>query len=115
MKQQPQQIAWCYANGKLIFSETMPEGTLFILPELAGSQHYRSIACSLCRLAHDNKALLVPGLPENPGDAIALRDFSLELAGSIMLAEQNAPTPGFHIPDTFFFWSEFPKPQHRAR
>ena len=113
MKQQPQQIAWCYANGKLIFSETMPEGTLFILPELAGSQHYRSIACSLCRLAHDNKTLLVPGLPENPGDVIALRDFSLELAGSIMLAEQNAPTPGFHIPDTFFFWSEFPKPHRR--
>ena len=113
MKQQPQQIAWCYACGTLVFSATEPEGALPILPELAGSQHYRSIACSLCRLAHDNKTLLVPGLSKNTGDAIALRDFSLELAGSIMLAEQNAPTPGFHIPDTFFFWSEFPKPHRR--
>ena len=105
MKHHPNQIAWCYACGTLVFSETEPQGALPVLPELAGSQHYRRTLGVFCRLAYDNKTLLVPGLPENPGSAEALTRFEVHCAYYIRKAETAEPTPGYTLP----------KPQHRAR
>lgn len=98
MKQQHNQIAWCYAGGQLVFSATEPEGALPILPRLAGSRHYRRILGVFCRLAYDNKTLLVPGLPENPGSEEALTRFEVHCAYYIRKAETAEPTPGFTLP-----------------
>lgn len=98
-------IAWCDTTGKLKFSHSVQEGLLPILPEVAGSKHYRRLIRSLCRRAADNKTLLVPGLQESPGDIIAVRDISLSLAGGIMKAEEKDPTPGFEIPAFFNFFT----------
>jgi len=69
-------IAWVRANGVVEWGTEEPEGSaLALLPELAGRRGYRSAIESLCRLAYDNKTLLVPGLPEAPGDMDAFLRF----------------------------------------
>jgi len=97
MKKQKREKAWVYASGELLFSRTAPEGLLPLLPELADSMHYRRIICAFCRLAYDNKTLLVPGLPENPGDKRALERFETHCAHYIRKAEREDPTPNFKI------------------
>ncbi|MBQ3218881.1 MAG: hypothetical protein IJB33_08430 [Akkermansia sp.] len=105
MKQKPKMIAWCYASGELVFSATEPEGTLPVLRHLAGSKHYRRTLGVFCRLAYDNKTLLVPGLPEDPASTEALTRFEVHCSYYIRKAESAEPTPGFTLPE----------PTHAAR
>lgn len=91
--------AWRYANGKVVFRAQEPKGSLAILPELVGSAHYRTAIEVCCRFAYDHKTLIVPGLPERPGDEKALKRFESHVRHFIRWGESDKPTPGFTLPE----------------
>jgi hypothetical protein len=69
-------VAYCYADGTLKFNGKVPEGAIqvSIAPERQPDKKmrendqavktWREKIIARCRLAYDNKTLLVPGIPE---------------------------------------------------
>lgn len=97
-KQRRPLVAWCWANGLIEWSRKKPAGEPFaICPSLATSKHYRSCLSGLCRLSYDNRYLLVPGLPENPGDYDSFERFWQRVNQDILSREAENPTPGLHL------------------
>jgi hypothetical protein len=67
-------IAYCWATGVIEFGTTVPDGAIEI--SRGKDRLVRNMVAGTARVAHDNKTLLVPGIPEAPnqhaaGDALA--------------------------------------------
>lgn len=63
-------VAYCWRSGQLEFWRTVPDGAVLVLR--GPDRIVREIVEPVCRLAYDNKTLLVPGVPEAETDEDAL-------------------------------------------
>lgn len=64
--------AYCWRSGVVRFGRHVPEGALEILRAPKGSRTLKKAVRPWCRLAYDNKTLLVPGVPEAKNENTAL-------------------------------------------
>lgn len=62
MEEATETIAYCWATGVIGFAATEPEGAITIAS--GPDKQVRELIAGTCRLAHDNKTWLVPGVPE---------------------------------------------------
>lgn len=74
--------AYAWANGRIDFGRTIPEGALIIAE--APAEQLREAIEGCCRLAYDGKTLLVPGVSESGGGAAAV-DALIEYSRRVML------------------------------
>ena len=63
-------VAYCWRSGQLEFGRVVPEGAVLVLR--GPDRIVREVVEPACRLAYDNKTLLVPGVPEAETDEDAL-------------------------------------------
>lgn len=64
--------AYCWRSGVVRFGRRVPGGALEILRAPKGSRTLKKAVRPWCRLAYDNKTLLVPGVPEAADENAAL-------------------------------------------
>lgn len=66
---------YCWASGKAVFTYgDIPEGALIVAKSKPGEPplKWRKRMAIKCRMAHDNKTLLIPGIPEAETQAEAI-------------------------------------------
>lgn len=63
-------FAYCYRSGEVRFGSEIPYGAIQIA-EGYGDKWETDIEAQ-CRISHDGKTLLVPGIPEAPTHAAAM-------------------------------------------
>lgn len=77
-------ISYCYRSGEILIGPTCPKTAI---PLASGPADLLETTIEgLARLAYDNKTWLVPGIPEAPDEAAALRaaqTFARNLAARI--------------------------------
>ena len=64
-------VAYCWRSGHVEFGRTVPDGAILIIR--GPDELVRELVEPACRLAYDNKTLLVPGIPEADSDDAACK------------------------------------------
>ena len=62
-------VAYCFRDGRIELGRKAPEGALVLG---RGGKKFQDRVAARCRWAHDNRTMLVPGVPEAEASMEAL-------------------------------------------